>query len=63
MAVYVGEAREVAYTIPIAYLSEPPYQNLLTQAEKEFIVDHVEGGLTIPCRVDIFFKLTCLSIV
>uniref|UniRef100_A0A3Q7GWW3 Small auxin-up RNA n=1 Tax=Solanum lycopersicum TaxID=4081 RepID=A0A3Q7GWW3_SOLLC len=32
--------------------------NLLTQAEEEFGFNHQMGGLTIPCKEDVFVDLT-----
>ncbi|CAI9112787.1 OLC1v1013281C1 [Oldenlandia corymbosa var. corymbosa] len=59
-AVYVGESDDERkrYVIPIAYLNQPSFQELLSQAEEEFGYDHPTGGLTIPCREDIFIDLT-----
>lgn len=58
LAVYVGVVQRTRFVVPISYLSEPAFQELLTQAEEEFGFDHPEGGLTIPCREDIFAELT-----
>lgn len=58
LAVYVGVVRRTRFVVPISYLSEPAFQELLNQAEEEFGFDHPEGGLTIPCREDIFAELT-----
>lgn len=58
LAVYVGEVLRRRFVVPISYLSEPAFQELLSQAEEEFGFDHPEGGLTIPCREDIFADLT-----
>ncbi|MCD7467140.1 hypothetical protein HAX54_004414 [Datura stramonium] len=57
-AVYVGEEQKKRYVIPISFLSQPLFQDLLSQAEEEFGFDHPMGGLTIPCREDIFIDLT-----
>ena len=58
-AVYVGESEKKRYVIPIAYLNQPSFQDLLSQAEEEFGFEHpIVGGLTIPCREDIFVDLT-----
>ncbi|KAK8317301.1 hypothetical protein V6Z11_A13G099200 [Gossypium hirsutum] len=46
-AVYVGEPKE-----------EPSFQKLLSIAEEEFGFSHPMGGLTIPCREEIFVDLT-----
>ncbi|KAK7274331.1 hypothetical protein RIF29_15415 [Crotalaria pallida] len=57
LAVYVGEKMR-RFMIPITYLSQPSFQELLSQAEEEFGYDHPTGGLTIPCREDKFLSLT-----
>nr|XP_009759641.1 PREDICTED: auxin-induced protein 15A-like [Nicotiana sylvestris] len=55
-AVYVGEKQRSV--IPISFLSEPVFQDLLSQAEEEFGFDHPMGGVTIPCTEDSFVNLT-----
>ncbi|XP_059451221.1 auxin-responsive protein SAUR24-like [Corylus avellana] len=61
-AVYVGEEQKKRFVVPISYLNEPSFQELLSKAEEEFGFDHPMGGLTIPCREDIFINLTsCLN--
>ncbi|XP_027112110.2 auxin-responsive protein SAUR23-like [Coffea eugenioides] len=57
-AVYVGENERKRFVIPIAYLNEPSFQDLLNRAEEEFGFDHPIGGLTIPCREDTFIDIT-----
>ena len=57
-AVYVGESQKKRFVIPISYLSQPLFQDLLSQAEEEYGFNHPMGGLTIPCREDIFLDLT-----
>ncbi|KAI8554142.1 hypothetical protein RHMOL_Rhmol05G0075200 [Rhododendron molle] len=57
LAVYVGESEKKRFVIPISYLSNPSFQDLLSQAEEEFGFDHPMGGLTIPCREDVFIDL------
>ncbi|KAL2512413.1 SAUR-like auxin-responsive protein family [Abeliophyllum distichum] len=57
-AVYVGESEKKRFVIPISYLNQPSFQDLLSQAEEEFGFDHPMGGLTIPCRENIFIDLT-----
>lgn len=47
VAVYVGEKMK-RFTIPIAFLNQPLFQELLKQAEDEFSYYHPMGGLTIP---------------
>ncbi|XP_029125166.1 auxin-induced protein 6B-like [Cajanus cajan] len=57
LAVYVGE-RMKRFVIPISYLIQPSFQDLLSQAEEEFGYDHPMGGLTIPCSVEVFQDIT-----
>ncbi|XP_062076968.1 auxin-induced protein 15A-like [Humulus lupulus] len=57
LAVYVGENRMKRFVIPLSYLNQPSFQDLLSQAEEEFRFDHPMGALTIPCREDAFIDL------
>nr|XP_009799437.1 PREDICTED: auxin-induced protein 15A-like [Nicotiana sylvestris] len=57
-AVYVGESQKKRFVMPISYLSQPLFQDLLAQAEEEFGFDHSMGGLTISCKEDVFIDLT-----
>ncbi|KAL9418275.1 hypothetical protein AB3S75_041143 [Citrus x aurantiifolia] len=57
LAVYVGENEMKRFMIPVSYLNQSPFQDLLSQAEEEFGFHHPMGGLTIPCREDIFIDL------
>ncbi|KAG5007920.1 hypothetical protein JHK82_025849 [Glycine max] len=57
LAVYVGEKMK-RFVIPISYLNQPLFRQLLSQVEEEFVYDHPMGGLTIPCREDAFLDLT-----
>ncbi|WMV53102.1 hypothetical protein MTR67_046487 [Solanum verrucosum] len=57
-AVYVGESQKKRFVVPISYLSQPLFQDLLTQAEEQFGFNHQMGGLTIPCQEDVFVDLT-----
>ncbi|KAK7258011.1 hypothetical protein RIF29_32387 [Crotalaria pallida] len=57
-AVYVGEEQKKRFVVPISYLHEPAFQQLLIKAEEEFGFNHPMGGLTIPCREDIFVSIT-----
>ncbi|KAK3195326.1 hypothetical protein Dsin_026636 [Dipteronia sinensis] len=56
-AVYVGEVQKKRYVVPMFFLNQPSFQALLGKAEEEFGFDHPMGGLTIPCREDIFINL------
>ncbi|CAL0313212.1 unnamed protein product [Lupinus luteus] len=62
LAVYVGE-KQKRFVIPISYLNQPSFQDLLSQAEEEFGYDHPMGGLTIPCSELIFRQTTSRMIV
>ncbi|PON39117.1 Small auxin-up RNA [Parasponia andersonii] len=52
--VYVGESRRKRYVVPISLLNEHMISELLSQAEEEFGFDNPMGGLTIPCKENIF---------
>lgn len=56
-AVYVGEIQKKRYLIPVSYLNEPSFQDLLSKSEEEFGFDHPMGGLTIPCSEDVFIDV------
>ncbi|XP_020203232.1 auxin-induced protein 10A5 [Cajanus cajan] len=61
LAVYVGDKMR-RFVIPVSYLNQPSFQELLSQAEEEFGYDHPTGGLTIPCHEDEFLNITtCLK--
>ncbi|GAU22112.1 hypothetical protein TSUD_310160 [Trifolium subterraneum] len=57
LAVYVGEKMK-RFLIPMSYLNQPSFQDLLSQSEEEFGYDHPMGGLTIPCTEDVFLHIT-----
>ncbi|MBA0605757.1 hypothetical protein Godav_018297 [Gossypium davidsonii] len=57
-AVYVGESQKRRFIVPISFLNQPSFQKLLSIAEEEFGFSHPMGGLTIPCREEIFVNLT-----
>ncbi|XP_027354823.1 auxin-induced protein 6B-like [Abrus precatorius] len=57
LAVYVGE-RMKRFVIPISYLNQPSFQDVLSQVEEEFGYYHPTGGLTIPCCEDVFQQIT-----
>ena len=58
IAVYVGEDQKKRYVVPVSYLNEPAFQELLSMAEEEFGYEHPMGGLTIPCQEEVFLDLT-----
>ncbi|ESW04888.1 hypothetical protein PHAVU_011G133900 [Phaseolus vulgaris] len=57
LAVYVGEKMK-RFVIPVSYLNQPPFQDLLSEGEEEFGYYHSMGGLTIPCNEDVFQRIT-----
>jgi len=46
------------FVIPVSYLNQPSFKDLLSQAEEEFGYDHPMGGLTIPCSEQVFQHIT-----
>ncbi|KAH0977190.1 hypothetical protein GBA52_026909 [Prunus armeniaca] len=56
-AVYVGESKK-RFVIPVSYLNQSSFQDLLSLAEEEFGYDHPMGIITIPCSEDAFLDLT-----
>jgi len=46
------------FLITISYLNQISFQELLTQAEKEFGYEHLMDGLTIPCGEEIFLDIS-----
>lgn len=59
LAVYVGEEKK-RFVIPIECLNQPSFQDLLSKAEEEYGYHHPMGGLTIPCREDVFLHIMSL---
>ncbi|KAL5563182.1 hypothetical protein UlMin_032929 [Ulmus minor] len=58
VAVYVGnESKMKRFVIPVSYLNQHSFQELLSQAEEEFGFDHPMGALTIPCKEEAFLDL------
>ncbi|KAK9690972.1 hypothetical protein RND81_09G167600 [Saponaria officinalis] len=57
--VYVGDTEKKRYVVPLSYLSQPAFQELLKCAEEEFGFNHPMGGLTIPCKEEAFMDITC----
>ncbi|KAK2435172.1 auxin-induced protein 15A [Trifolium repens] len=57
LAVYVGEEMK-RFVIPVSYLNQSSFQDLLSQPEEQFGFDHPTGGITIPCREDVFLEIT-----
>lgn len=59
---YVGESEMKRFVIPVSFLNEASFQELLSQAVGEFGFHRPMGGLTIPCRdetlVDIASRLS-----
>ena len=59
LAVYVGEKMK-RFVISISYLNQPLFRQLLSKAEEEYGYHHPMGGLTIPCREDVFLHIMSL---
>lgn len=57
LAVYVGEEMK-RFLIPVSYLNQPWFQELLNHTKEQFGYDHPMGGLTIPCGKDLFLDIT-----
>lgn len=61
VAVYVGEQiekkKKKRFVVPISYLNHPCFREFLSRAEEEFGFNHPMGGLTIPCREELFLDL------
>ncbi|GMN63350.1 hypothetical protein TIFTF001_032426 [Ficus carica] len=65
LAVYVGDENNMKrFVIPVSYLNQPIFHELLSQAEEEYGFDHPMGGLTIPCSeyyfIDLIARLNAL---
>ncbi|KAJ9549429.1 hypothetical protein OSB04_021972 [Centaurea solstitialis] len=58
LAVYVGEIQRKRFVVPLSYLDQPVFQDLLRRSEEEFGFNHPMGGLTIPCHEEAFVHLT-----
>lgn len=59
-AVYVGEEekKKERFVVPLKYLKQPVFQDLLSRAEEEFGFHHPMAKLVIPCPIDDFVALT-----
>lgn len=57
-AVYVGESKKKRFVIPMSFLNQPLFLDLLSQVEEEFGYSHPMGGITIPCSEDSFLDIT-----
>ncbi|GJV14922.1 small auxin-up RNA [Tanacetum coccineum] len=58
LAVYVGEVQKKRFVVPLSYLDQPLFQDLLRRSEDEFGFNHPMGGLTILCREEAFVHLS-----
>ncbi|PWA45596.1 Auxin responsive SAUR protein [Artemisia annua] len=58
LAVYVGELQKKRFVVPLSYLDQPLFQDLLRRSEEEYGFSHPMGGLTIPCQEETFINLT-----
>nr|KJB27460.1 hypothetical protein B456_005G249800 [Gossypium raimondii] len=55
-AVYVGENQK-RFVIPVSFLNQPSFQDLLGMSQEEFGYSHPTGGLPIPCNEDTFLEV------
>ncbi|KAE9620328.1 putative small auxin-up RNA [Lupinus albus] len=46
------------FVVPISYLKQPLFQDLLSKAEEEFGFEYRMGNLMIPCPIHHFVNLT-----
>ncbi|CAH1414406.1 unnamed protein product [Lactuca virosa] len=60
LAVYVGEIQKKRFVVPLSYLDQPLFQDLLRRSEEEYGFNYPMGGLTIPCQEKAFIDLTAL---
>lgn len=58
-AVYVGELNKHRFVVPISYLKDPLFQDLLRRSEEEYGFDYPAGCLSIPCSENAFLDVTC----
>ncbi|KAI3728898.1 hypothetical protein L6452_17543 [Arctium lappa] len=58
LAVYVGEIQKKRFVVPLSYLDQPLFQDLLRRSEEEYGFNHPMGGLTIPCQEETFVNVT-----
>ncbi|XP_050233052.1 auxin-responsive protein SAUR20-like [Mercurialis annua] len=58
IAVYIGETEKKRFVVPVSYLNQPAFQDLLSKAEEQFGFNHPMGGLTIPCTEETFINVT-----
>ncbi|XWS62697.1 hypothetical protein CRYUN_Cryun06bG0033400 [Craigia yunnanensis] len=56
--IYVGESKKNRFLVPLSFLNEPLFQDLLSITEEEFSFDHPMGGVTILCHKDVFMDVT-----
>ncbi|KAF3681806.1 Auxin-responsive protein SAUR23 [Capsicum annuum] len=56
--VYVGESQKKKFVMPVSYLNQRSFHDLLAQTEEEFGFDPPMGGLKIHCKEDVFIDLT-----
>ncbi|KAK9064442.1 hypothetical protein SSX86_015824 [Deinandra increscens subsp. villosa] len=58
LAVYVGDIQKKRFVVPLSYLDQPLFQDLLRRSEEEYDFSYPTGGLTIPCHEEAFVKVT-----
>ncbi|CAI0438340.1 unnamed protein product [Linum tenue] len=61
IAVYVGQEERKRFIVPISFLSNPLFLELLQLAEEEFGYNPPRGALTIPCHEHDFIAVVTSS--
>ncbi|WMV26318.1 hypothetical protein MTR67_019703 [Solanum verrucosum] len=56
--IYVGESQKKRFVVPISYLISILKPSCISKLADSFGFDHPMGGLTIPCKEDMFIDLT-----
>lgn len=60
-AVYVGQEQKRRFIVPIAYLNQQWFKDLLSCSEEKFGFTHPMGGITIACTEEDFIGFSsCL---
>ncbi|CAF2032248.1 unnamed protein product [Brassica oleracea var. botrytis] len=54
---HVPKGHMAVFVVPISFLNDPSFREFLSRAEEEFGFNHPMGGLTIPCREEVFLDL------
>jgi len=61
LPVYVGEKMKW-FVIPLSYLKQTSFQDMLSLSDEEFGYKRPMGGLMIPCGENVFLDITSRSL-